>query len=70
VLNKALEMGISLHKGPIGNLGGGGGSVYLELCEGSRNGASLCGSSVSGTSFTGDPEGYVKEDSGDRHLFS
>ena len=34
----------------------------------------LCGHSVRGTwrggSFTGDPEGYVEEVSGDRHLFS
>jgi len=34
----------------------------------------LCGSSVRGTwkenSFTGDPEGYVEEGPGDRHLFA
>ena len=46
VLKKALEMGISLHRGPTGNLGG---SVYLELWGGSRNRASLYGSSVRGT---------------------
>jgi hypothetical protein len=40
--------------------------------EGSGNGASLYGRSVRGTwsegPFTRDPEGYVKEGSGNRHL--
>jgi hypothetical protein len=40
--------------------------------EGSVNGLSLYGDCARGTwregSFTGDPEGYTKEDSGDGHL--
>ena len=59
---------------PLGNLGGEG-SVYWELREiiGGlwKWSICLCRSSVRGTwggFFTGDPEGYVEEGSGDGHL--
>jgi hypothetical protein len=70
-------MGISLHKGPIGEPEGGGGSVYWEFWEIVEGGLqkwsiSPCGSFVRGTwrrgSFAGDMEGYVEEGSGDRSL--
>jgi len=38
------------------------------LKEASGNGASLSMGTWRGCSFTGDPEGYVKESSGYRHL--
>jgi hypothetical protein len=55
-----------------------GGPIYQELREIVEAGiwkgnTSIYGSSVrrnwNGGSFTGDPEGYVEEGSGDRHLF-
>ena len=72
---EAVDMGISVHSGPIGELGVGSFNRDLERCmkEGSGNRASLCGSSMRGTwmggFFTGDPEGFVKEDSGNGRLF-
>jgi hypothetical protein len=68
----ALEMGISFHRGLAGGPGGGGSftgdsereirALEMEL---------LYGSSVKGTwregSFTGSPEGYIKEGSGNRY---
>jgi hypothetical protein len=48
------------------------GDFERQMKEGFGNGASLCGSSVRGNwregSFTADAEGYVKADSGNRHL--
>ena len=69
-----METGISLHKGPVGEPGGGG-VLYTrdferQAKEGSVNRAAC---SVRGTwmedSFTGDPEGCVKEGYGNEHLY-
>jgi hypothetical protein len=75
-LEKSLETGTFLHRGLIKNHEGG--SIHQELCEIFerglwRRGISLYGPSVEGTgrggsSFTGNPEGYVEESSGDVHL--
>jgi len=55
---------------PLGNLAGG--SSTRDLRRLWEWGISLYGHSVKGTwrggSFTGDPEGYVEEGSGDEHL--
>ena len=70
-------MGISLHRGPVGERGGE--SIYWELWDIVEGGLwkwskSVCGSLIRQTwrrgSFAGDPEDYVKEGSGDRHLCS
>ena len=69
-------MGVSLHWGSIGEPGGGLVTRDFEIWtkEGSGHRASLSvyWSSTRGTwrngSFIGDPEGYVKEGSGNGHL--
>ena len=68
VYKKALEMGVSLCRGPLGNLGclliGGG---ILEIAGVLQKGSiSLCGCSVSGAPL-GDPEGHGEEGSVDGH---
>jgi hypothetical protein len=66
---KALETGISLHKGLVGENPGGGGWSFTgdsekQLKKGSLRGASLYGTSIRGTwrggSFTGNAVGYEK----------
>jgi hypothetical protein len=69
-------MGVSLHRGPIGEPGGGlvtrDFEVWTKEGSGNRGSLYLHGSSARGTwrkrSFTGDPEGYIKEGSGNGHL--
>ena len=65
-------MGISLHRAPAG---GPGGVSFTGDCERQMRALEmerLNWSSVRGPwregSFTGGPEGYIKEDSGDGHL--
>jgi len=67
-------MFISLHRAPLGNLEAR--FIYQGLQESKRRlwkwNVSLHWSSVRGArregSFIGDPEGYIKEGSGDGHL--
>ena len=73
-LEKALEMGTFLQRGPVKNHGV---SIHRELSyiqEGPGNGASLSlwvlyEGTLEGSSFPGYPEGYI-EGSGDGHIFS
>ena len=60
---------------PLGNLEGGSCTrdFKRQMKDCSGNGASLslwelCEGNTEGDSFNGDPEGYVEEGSGDRHL--
>jgi hypothetical protein len=75
VLKSALEMGISLHRGPAENHGEGVHLLGTLIVKGGlwKQSISLYGSSVRRTwnrdTLTGDPEGYVEEVSGYGHLF-
>ena len=64
---KVLETGVSLHRGPMGNLGcllTGNFKRYLEGCG---KGAPVFAGALLGGLLSGDPEGYGKEGSGDGH---
>ena len=74
---KALETGISLHRDPVENNGGGGFHSPGTLRDSRRKALEKehlsllapCEGNVERGSFTGDHECYIEEVSGDRHLF-
>jgi hypothetical protein len=74
VWKKAPETGYSLYTGPVGTHGGIPFIGNSEIVEGGLWSISLYGRCVRriwrgwGGSFTGDPEGYVEEGSGDEYL--
>ena len=65
-LEKALEMGTFLHRGPVKNHGVRSPGTLIVERGLWRRGISLwafCEENLDGCFFTGDPEGYVEEDS-------
>jgi hypothetical protein len=70
-----METGISLYRSPMEKLEGGSftSDSEIQMKEGSGNGASLYGSSSKGTQWEGSSteglERYIKEGSGEGHLF-
>ena len=56
--NKALETGVCLHMGPLGNLGSLLTGNFKRQLEGSGKGASLFAGALLGEFLSGVPEGY------------